>query len=202
MKWGTPQRCKYVWGTCELRLKELALLTPTKRQPRRHLGTAQNHLQGSYGHDRAKLFSAVAGEAAVAANCSVGDPSWTSEAASSVGGGAALAQAAWGCWSSIRALESGWDTATADLTHWHWWEPCFKRPTDPPIPPRIRWSAGQLPGASIETTKVHFCQQALSSQVHGLLTSRSYSSISDVQQLYWPAQVIREGCYNSLSNTH
>lgn len=48
------------------------MLTPTKRQPRRHLGTAQNHLQGSYGHDRAKLFSAVAGEAAVAANCSSG----------------------------------------------------------------------------------------------------------------------------------
>lgn len=93
-------------GTCELRLKELALLTPTKRQPRRHLGTAQNHLQGSYGQDRAKLFPAGAGEAAMAANHSMGDLMGTSEAASSVGGGAALAQAAWGCWSSMRALET------------------------------------------------------------------------------------------------
>lgn len=50
----------------------------------------------------------------MAASHSMGDPIWTSGAASSVGGGAALAQAAWGCWSSIRAL--GTEETQAQLT--------------------------------------------------------------------------------------
>lgn len=54
----------------------------------------------------------------------------------------------------LGVLETWWDMATADMICW--WEPCFKGSADPPIQPGIWWSAELLPGASTETSDVHF----------------------------------------------
>lgn len=56
---------KMTRGTYELRLRELALLTPAK-QPKSHLERAYNYLKGSYTDYRVKFFSAVAVKTAMA----------------------------------------------------------------------------------------------------------------------------------------
>lgn len=56
---GPAQSYLGSWDTYELRLRELALSTPTEGQPKRHQGRAHNYIKNCDRGDRAKHFSAV-----------------------------------------------------------------------------------------------------------------------------------------------